>query len=118
MSSLLNESFLLIGFPEYREPAQRLARAAGIPYADALVHHFPDGETRLRLPEAIPGSVVLCQTLDHPNSRLIELVLAAATAREGSELVALFKIERTEETFIHRTFDAGRSEPVENRSKY
>ena len=90
VSSLLNESCLLIGFPEYREPAQRLARAAGIPYADALVHHFPDGETRLRLPEAIPGSVVLCQTLDHPNSRLIELVLAAATARDlGAKHITL-----------------------------
>ena len=78
----MNDSCLLIGFPEYREQAQRLASAAGIPYADALIHHFPDGETRLRLPESLPGHVVLCRTLDHPNSRLVELVLAAATARE------------------------------------
>ena len=82
MSSLLNDSCLLIGFPEYREPAQRLARAAGIPYADALIHHFPDGEIRLRLPEQLPGHVVLCRSLDHANSRLVELVLAAATARD------------------------------------
>jgi ribose-phosphate pyrophosphokinase len=82
LSSRLNDSCLLIGFPEYREPAQRLARAAGIPFADALVHHFPDGETRLRLPELLPGHVVLCRTLDHPNSRLVELVLAAGTARD------------------------------------
>jgi len=82
LPSLLNDGCLLIGFPDYREAAQRLARAAGIPYADALIHHFPDGETRLRLPERLPGHVVLCLTLDHPNSRLVELVLAAATARD------------------------------------
>ena len=82
MSSQLNDSRLLIGFPDYREAAQRLASAAGIPYADALIHHFPDGETRLRLPESLPGHVVLCLTLDHPNSRLVELALAAVTARE------------------------------------
>jgi len=82
LSALLSDSCLLIGFPDYREAAQRLARAAGIPYAEALVHHFPDGETRLQLPESLPEYVVLCQTLDHPNSRLVELVLAAATARD------------------------------------
>ena len=90
MSSLLNDRCLLIGFPGYREPAQRLATAAGVPYADALIHHFPDGETRLRLPEPLPGHVVLCLTLDHPNSRLVELVLAAATARDlGAKHITL-----------------------------
>jgi ribose-phosphate pyrophosphokinase len=82
LSSLLNDDCLLIGFPNYREAAQRLATAAGIPYAEALIHHFPDGETRLQLPEALPEYVILCQTLDHPNSKLMELVLAAATARD------------------------------------
>ena len=90
MSSLLNDSRLLIGFPNYREPAQRLASKAGIAYAEALIHHFPDGETRLQLPEALPEQVVLCQTLDHPNSRLVELVLAAATARDlGAKHITL-----------------------------
>jgi len=82
LSSHLNADCLLIGFPDYREPAQRLSRAAGIPYADALVHNFPDGETRLRLPEQLPEYIVLCRTLDHPNSKLVELVLAAGTARD------------------------------------
>jgi ribose-phosphate pyrophosphokinase len=82
LSSLLNDDCLLIGFPNYREAAQRLATAAGIPYAEALIHHFPDGETRLQLPEELPEYVILCQTLDHPNSKLMELVLAAATARD------------------------------------
>jgi len=82
LSSQQNNSSLLLGFPEYRTAAQRLATAAGIPYAEALIHHFPDGETRLQLPESLPEFVILCQTLDHPNSKLTELVLAAATARD------------------------------------
>ena len=57
LSALLNAGSLLIGFPDYREPAQRLARAAGIPYADALIHHFPDGETRLRLAGNVESGV-------------------------------------------------------------
>lgn len=90
MTSRLNSGCLLIGFPEYREQAQRLASAAGIAYADALIHHFPDGESRLRLPESLPEHVVLCRTLDHPNSKLLELVLAAATARDlGAKQITL-----------------------------
>lgn len=90
MTSRLNSGCLLIGFPEYREQAQRLASSAGIAYADALIHHFPDGESRLRLPESLPEHVVLCRTLDHPNSKLLELVLAAATARDlGAKQITL-----------------------------
>jgi len=90
LTSRLNSDCLLIGFPEYREQAQRLASAAGIAYADALIHHFPDGESRLRLPESLPEHVVLCRTLDHPNSKLLELVLAAATARDlGAKQITL-----------------------------
>ena len=90
MTSQLNTGCLLIGFPEYREQAQRLASAAGIAYADALIHRFPDGESRLRLPESPPEHVVLCRTLDHPNSKLLVLVLAAATARDlGAKHITL-----------------------------
>lgn len=75
-------SQLLLGFPEYREPARRLAQAAGIAYADVQVHRFPDGESRVRLPARLPQQVIFCRTLDRPNSKLIELELATATARE------------------------------------
>jgi ribose-phosphate pyrophosphokinase len=90
LSSPLNDSRVVIGFPDYQKPAQRLATKAGIPYTDALIHHFPDGETRLRLPAALPEQVILCQTLNHPNSRLVELALAAATARDlGAKHITL-----------------------------
>ncbi len=72
---------LVLCFPEYREPARRMAEAAGLPAADIEIHHFPDGESRIRLPVKLPESVLFCRSLHQPNDKLIELVLAAATAR-------------------------------------
>ncbi len=46
------------------------------------IHHFPDGESLVRLPEALPAEVVFFTSLDRPNARLIELELAAAAALE------------------------------------
>ena len=58
-----------------------LAAAMGLTYADVRVHRFPDGESRVRLPESLPSGVIICRSLDHPNDKLIELVLAAEEAR-------------------------------------
>ena len=75
-----HRSSVVLGFPDYREPARRLADAAGIDYAEISVHHFPDGESLVRLPPELPRQVVLCGSLDRPNEKLIELELAAAAA--------------------------------------
>ena len=72
---------MILGFGEYEQQARALAAEAGRAYDDVLVHRFPDGESMLRLPDALPPRVVLCRSLDHPNDKLIELVLAAAEAR-------------------------------------
>jgi ribose-phosphate pyrophosphokinase len=45
-------------------------------------HAFPDGETRLRLPPALPADVTVLRGLQQPNAKLAELLLAAAGARE------------------------------------
>lgn len=73
---------LILGFPEYAPQARRLAAAAGLPYREVALHRFPDGECRVRLPLPLPERVILCRSLDHPNDKLIELALAARTARE------------------------------------
>lgn len=73
---------VLLGFEEYRSQAQALAQAAGLSYADIHIHHFPDGESLVRLPADLPEQVVFCRSLDRPNNKLIELILAAAEARE------------------------------------
>lgn len=81
---------LLLGFPDYRAPAQRLARAAGLPWAEVGLHHFPDGESRVRLPARMPEQVVLCQSLNRPNDKLVELILAAGAARQqGARRITL-----------------------------
>lgn len=71
---------LVLGFPDYRDQARRLAVAAGLPHAEVALHRFPDGESRVRLPATLPGHVILCRSLDRPNDKLVELELAAATA--------------------------------------
>jgi ribose-phosphate pyrophosphokinase len=73
---------MLLGFPEYAPQAAALAAATGRDCAIVDVHRFPDGESRLRLPPALPADVVLCRSLDHPNDKLVELLIAAAAARE------------------------------------
>ena len=73
---------ILIGFPDYAEQSRNLAAALGAAPAFAQVHRFPDGESRLTLPAPLPERVAFCRSLDHANDKLVELMLAAATARE------------------------------------
>lgn len=73
---------LVLGFPSYQAAARRLAAQAALGYADVAVRRFPDGESLVRLPEALPEQVIFCLSLDDPNPKLIELELAAQTARE------------------------------------
>jgi ribose-phosphate pyrophosphokinase len=66
--------------------APRLAQAAGLVPLAIDRHRFPDGELKLRLPLGpdgrLPARAVLLRSLDQPNDKLVELLLAARTARE------------------------------------
>ncbi len=73
---------ILLGFSDYRPQGEALAETLGIPFALVNVHRFPDGESKLTLPEKLPEKVIICRSLDHPNDKLIELLLAAQSARE------------------------------------
>ena len=72
---------IVLGFASYRDPAKRLAESANIPYSEIEIHTFPDGESRVRLPASLPKKVIVCLTLDHPNEKLVDLILVASTAR-------------------------------------
>jgi ribose-phosphate pyrophosphokinase len=72
---------LLLHFEDEADSAARIAQAAGIPAALIGRHRFPDGELRLRLPPQLPAHVVLLRSLAQPNEKLVELLLAARTAR-------------------------------------
>jgi ribose-phosphate pyrophosphokinase len=45
------------------------------------IHRFPDGESKVTLPQRVPRRVILVRSLDHPNDKLVELLLASATLR-------------------------------------
>jgi len=73
---------LLLAFDDERALAEELAAALGVLLAFVSVHRFPDGELRLRLPKPLPATVWLLRGLQQPNEKLVELMIAAPTARE------------------------------------
>jgi ribose-phosphate pyrophosphokinase len=73
---------IVLGFPDFAEQGERLATAAGLSFEGVRLHRFPDGESRVSLPAALPPRVIFCRSLDRPNGKLVELALAAHTARE------------------------------------
>jgi ribose-phosphate pyrophosphokinase len=86
----MNDKPLVLGFPEYAIPSRRLADALGAAWEPVEVHHFPDGESKVCVPEHLPKRVVFCRSLDRPNDKLIELLLASSRARErGAEQLTL-----------------------------
>jgi ribose-phosphate pyrophosphokinase len=72
---------LVLGFEDSDQQAAGLAAALDAPRACIDVHRFPDGESRLRLPTSLPEHVILCRSLHYPNEKLVELMLAARSAR-------------------------------------
>jgi len=86
----MNKDTIVLGFPEYREQAKNLAEESQCSYADIKIHHFPDGESKLQLPEKLPEHVILCRSLNHPNDKFLELFLAADGAKAlGAKVLTL-----------------------------
>jgi ribose-phosphate pyrophosphokinase len=80
----------LLYFDDERAFARRLAAAARIDAALVRRHRFPDDEMRLTLPPRLPRRVAILRLLHQPNERLVELWLAARTARTlGAATVTL-----------------------------
>lgn len=73
---------IILSFEEYAQQSRKLAQALGMPCEIIQRHRFPDGESKLTLPAGLSDHVLFCQSLDHPNEKLLELLLAAKTARE------------------------------------
>lgn len=78
-------------FADHEGPARRLADAMGLPFLPIACHRFPDGESLVRVVPQ-PGRAVIYCSLDRPNDRLVDLLLAASALRDGGagpiELVA------------------------------
>lgn len=73
---------MLLCFEDERAVAGAAADAAGLRLAVVERHRFPDGELRLRLPEAVTARAVVWRGLHQPNEKLVELLLVARTARD------------------------------------
>ena len=80
----MNQLPLILCFADSYPQAQRLARASILPFAEINVHRFPDGESKLTLPVELPSHVIIYRSLDHPNDKLLEVLLAARGLREQS----------------------------------
>lgn len=86
----MHNDALLLHFDDEQALAHRLADAAGMAAACVERHVFPDGEIKLRLPTPLPRRVVVLRSLHDPNTKLVELLLAARTARTlGAEHLTL-----------------------------
>ncbi len=73
---------MILAFPDYLSQAQRLSARLDVPLVEVVLHHFPDGESLIRLPPSLPEHLIVCRSLNQPNDKLIELLLCATTARE------------------------------------
>jgi ribose-phosphate pyrophosphokinase len=81
---------LLLGFDDEQAAGQALAQALGVPWAVVQRHRFPDGESKLRLPPALPPEVLLLRGLHQPHDKLVELLITLPAARElGARRIVL-----------------------------
>ena len=83
-------AMMILGFDDYETQSRQLAEVLELPCHIILRHRFPDGENKLTLPSELPEHVIFCRSLDQPNEKLVELLLAAKTAREqGTKVLTL-----------------------------
>jgi ribose-phosphate pyrophosphokinase len=80
----------LHAFPDSLVFARKLGGALGRPVERIALHHFPDWESLVRV-RATPGApAIVVRSLDDPNAKLVELLLAAdALRRAGASELTL-----------------------------
>ena len=73
---------MILSFDNYEDQSRNLSKALDVPCHVIQSHRFPDGESKLTLPAKLADHIIICQSLDQPNEKLVELLLAAKTARQ------------------------------------
>lgn len=82
-------SAILLSFADGMAAARRLGVLLNIPVHEVETHRFPDKECLVRVPASAP-TVILYRSLDNPDRKIIELMLAASAARDqGAKRVIL-----------------------------
>lgn len=80
----------LYSFADSAAFAGRLADLTGVAHAGLREHRFPDGESLVRAPAPAARRALLVRSLDRPNAKLVEILLAAdALRRAGARAVTL-----------------------------
>lgn len=82
-------SSAVFAFPDGTPQAAALADYCGISLRQIDLHRFPDGESLVRV-HGSASTALLFRSLDHPNDKLIELLLAASVLRDqGTKRIVL-----------------------------
>lgn len=72
----------LLYFKDEANAALKLVELAGLTPCLIERHDFPDSEFKLKLPSTLSRRAVLFRSLNHPNEKLVELLLTAKTAKQ------------------------------------
>lgn len=75
-------NMMVLSFNDYEKQSHKLAESLDVACQIIQCYRFPDGESKLTLPAQLPEHVIICRSLNQPNEKLIELLLAAKTARQ------------------------------------
>lgn len=82
-------SCIVFGFKDSIVPARRLAVRLDVPALEVEARRFPDQESLIRVP-APARNAIFYRSLDHPDGKIVELLLAASAARDlGAERIIL-----------------------------
>lgn len=86
-------SLEIFAFSDAESQGARLAEALGAPMRPIEVHAFPDGESLVRAPRAAgdrPARTWIVRSLNDPNRKLVEVLLAAdALRRQDADWIGL-----------------------------
>ncbi|MBP1151912.1 ribose-phosphate diphosphokinase [Methylocaldum sp. RMAD-M] len=72
---------MILGFSDSRVQAMAVVEALDARYGEVGIHRFPDGESKVTLPEIKDEHVVVFRSLQDPNDKLVELLLVARALR-------------------------------------
>lgn len=86
----LSSPLEIFAFPDTFGLAESTAKKLGLSAHPIEVHTFPDGESLVRAPCRAVERALIFRSLDHPNEKLVELLLASdALRRQGVGEVGL-----------------------------
>lgn len=78
----MNQKPVVLTFEDSQLQAEKFARTLNFSHLAVKVHYFPDEESLVTIPDKLPEHVIFFRSLNQPNNKLIELLLAGKTAQK------------------------------------